>query len=114
MVFEPALVHLQPGDSIHFVATDKSHNVVSNAGMLPAGAPAFEGKLNQDLTVKLDKPGVYGFNCKPHYPMGMVGVAVVGGNTSNLEAAKASMATGVPPKAKQNFTALFTQIETKK
>jgi pseudoazurin len=103
MVFEPSFVKIAPGDSIHFVATDKGHNVLSIDGMAPEGATPFQGKMNEDLTVTFDKPGLYGFECKPHYGMGMVGMVVVG-DPVNLEQAKAVVHKG---KAKQRFQKLF-------
>lgn len=112
MVFEPALVHVAAGGSVHFVATDKSHNVESIPGMSPDGAQPFTGGMNQDLVVKLDKPGVYGYRCKPHYGMGMVGLIVVG-KPVNEDAAKAAMASGMPNFAKSKLTKLFEEIDTK-
>ena len=35
----------------------------------------------------IDKPGVYGFKCKPHYGMGMVGLIVVGEPVNKTAAA---------------------------
>src|SRR5688572_11923828 len=78
MVFEPSLLTIAPGDSIRFVPTDKGHNVLSSGGMAPAGAAAFQSKMGQELTITFDQPGVYGYECKPHYGMGMVGLVVVG------------------------------------
>jgi len=103
MVFEPSFLKIAPGDSIHFIATDKGHNVMSIEGMAPDGATPFQSKMNQDMTVTFDKPGVYGFECKPHYGMGMVGLVVVG-DTSNLAQAEAVPQKG---KAKQAFEKLF-------
>jgi pseudoazurin len=103
MVFEPSFLKIAPGDSIHFVATDKGHNVMSIDGMAPEGAAPFQGKMNEDLTVTFDKPGVYGFECKPHYGMGMVGLVIVG-DASNLAQAEAVPQKG---KAKQAFEKLF-------
>jgi plastocyanin len=54
MVFEPALVTLAPGDSVRFVATDKSHNAETIKGMIPDGAKPFAGKMNDDITVTFD------------------------------------------------------------
>jgi len=102
MVFEPAIVKIAPGDTVHFVAVDKGHDAVSIEGMIPEGAEPFEGKLNEDLTVTLTVPGVYGYKCKPHYGLGMVGVIVVG-DPVNLDAVKAVKQTG---KAKKVFEAL--------
>ena len=36
-VFEPALVRINAGDSVKFIATDKGHDVESIAGMFPPG-----------------------------------------------------------------------------
>jgi plastocyanin len=44
MVFEPALVTIEPGDTVKFVAADKGHNAESIKGMLPADATPFAGK----------------------------------------------------------------------
>ena len=39
------------------------------------------------LRKTIDKPGVYGFKCKPHYGMGMVGLIVVGEPVNKTAAA---------------------------
>jgi pseudoazurin len=106
MVFEPALVKIEPGDTVKFVASDKSHNAESIKNMLPEGAAPFAGKTNEDVAVTFDKPGVYGVKCMPHYAMGMVALVVVG-KPDNLDSAKAVPQTG---KAKQVFAALFERL----
>jgi len=106
MVFEPSLVKIEPGDTVKFVATDKSHNAETIKGMLPEGAAAFAGKMNEDVAVKFDKPGVYGVKCMPHYAMGMVALVVVG-KPDNLDQAKAVPQSG---KAKQVFATLFDRL----
>ena len=60
MVFEPALVKIEPGDTVKFVATDKGHNAESIKGMFPADATPFVGKNGEDVSVTFDKPGAYG------------------------------------------------------
>src|SRR3954470_8722283 len=110
MVFEPALVTIAPGDSVKFVATDKSHNVETIKGMIPDGAKSFVGKMNEDITVTFDQPGVYGVKCMPHYGMGMVGLIAVG-ELANEEAARAVVHAG---KAKSTFTALFDKLATQR
>lgn len=106
MVFEPALVKIEPGDTVKFVASDKSHNAESIKNLLPEGAAPFAGKLNEDVAVSFDKPGVYGIKCMPHYAMGMVALVVVG-KPDNLDSAKAVPQTG---KAKQVFATLFERL----
>lgn len=106
MVIEPSLIKVAPGDTVKFVAVDKGHNVESIPGMLPDGAAPIASKMNEDVSVTLDKPGVYGVRCKPHYGMGMVALVVVG-DPVNLDAAKA---VKQPGKAKQVFEGLFAQL----
>ena len=78
MVFEPAVIKVSKGDTIHFKATDMSHNSVSMDGMIPEGASSWAEQLNQDITVKLDSEGVYVYQCDPHAMMAMIGVIQVG------------------------------------
>lgn len=103
MVFEPSLIAIQPGDTVKFLATDKGHNAESVEGMAPDGAQAFLGKINEEVAITFDKPGVYGIKCKPHYAMGMVALIVVGKSTNEDLAAKVTH----PGKAKQVFANLF-------
>jgi pseudoazurin len=110
MVFEPAFVKVEPGDTVRFVATDKSHNAETIKGMLPDGAPTFLGKMNEEVSVKFDQAGVYGVKCAPHYGMGMVAMIVVGTPT-NVDQAKAVPQVG---KAKQVFATLFSKLEATK
>lgn len=107
MVFEPALVRVQPGDTVRFVATDKGHNAESVPGMLPEGADAFAGRMNETVTVTFDKPGVYGIRCKPHYGMGMVALVAVGAPENGAEA----RAVAHPGRAKQVFGQLFGTLD---
>jgi pseudoazurin len=108
MVFQPALVKIEPGDTVKFVGTSKGHNAESIKGMLPEGAAPFASKVNQDIAVTFDKPGVYGVKCLPHYGMGMVALIVVG-TPSNADEAKA---VTHPGKAKQVFANLFGKLPT--
>jgi pseudoazurin len=103
MVFEPSLLKIAPGDTVRFLATDKGHNVLSIEGMSPEGAAPFKGKMNEEIVVMFEKPGVYGFECRPHYGMGMVGLVIVG-DAVNLTEAKAVPQKG---KAKKRFEQLF-------
>jgi pseudoazurin len=110
MVFEPDFVVAAPGDTIRFVPTDKGHNAETIKGMLPDGAEPFKSKFNEELSVTLDKPGVYGVKCSPHYAVGMVALIKVG-DAGNLDAAKAVKQTG---KAKAVFGSLFEELAAAK
>lgn len=106
MVFQPAFVVAAPGDTITFVPTDKLHDVQSIKDMIPEGAEPFKGKMNEQVTITVDKEGIYGVKCTPHYGMGMVGMIMVG-KPVNLEQAKAVKQVG---KAKKVFEELFAQV----
>jgi len=107
MVFEPSLVKIAPGDTVRFIATDKSHNAESIADMLPEGAKPFVGKVNQEIEVTFEQPGVYGVKCLPHYGMGMVAMIVVGTPANEADA----KAVTHPGRAKQVFANLFGKLE---
>ena len=108
MVFEPALLQIAPGDTVEFVPTDKGHNAETIKDMLPEGAEAFKGKINEEFSVTFDVAGAYAYKCAPHFAMGMVGIIVVGEAPDNLDAIKAAK---VPPKAAAKFEAIYPQIK---
>ena len=90
MVFEPAVLKINIGDTVTFVATDAAHNSASIPGMLPANATAWNGQLSRDISVTFDIPGIYGYQCTPHAMMAMVGIIQVGDDSSNLQLVKNS------------------------
>lgn len=106
MVFEPAFLKIQPGDTVRFVPTDKGHDAQTIPGMLPEGAEPFKGKLSQEITVIFAKPGVYGYRCAPHFGMGMVGLIAVGDSAANLAAAREMR---LPPLAAKRMAVMFEQ-----
>jgi pseudoazurin len=107
MVFEPAYVQAQPGDTVTFIPTDKGHNVEAIKDMLPEGVEIFKSKINETYTLTVDVPGVYGIKCTPHFAMGMVGLIFVGDDTTNLEAIKAIK---VPKKVGERFEEIYTEL----
>jgi len=107
MVFEPAFVKVSPGDSVTFAPTNPSHNAESITSMMPAGATPFKATVNQAITVKFTKPGVYGIKCAPHLGLGMVALVQVGNASPNLAQARAE-AGKLPPLAKKRMVPLVT------
>ncbi|MGV1793544.1 pseudoazurin [Rhizobium sp. A37_96] len=107
MVFEPVLTQIAPGDTVTFIPTDKGHNAETVKDMIPDGAKAFKGKMNETIEVTFDIPGAYVVKCAPHAGMGMVGLVVVGQNPVNLEAIKAGK---LPKMAQQRIDAAINQI----
>ncbi len=106
MVFEPNYIEAAPGDTVTFVPTDKGHDAASIDGMIPEGAQPFKGEISKPVTVTVDKEGVYGVKCVPHYGMGMVALIVVGKATNLEEAKKVKQ----PGKAKAVFAELLAKV----
>lgn len=115
MVFEPALIKADVGDTIKFVAVKNGHQVQSFKGGVPTecsfttqefSKEAKSGdctkgtkkniiksksiKKNKPYSVTINTEGYYALMCKPHYSMGMVGLIVVGA-PKNAAAFKASL-----------------------
>lgn len=107
MVFEPAFLQIEVGDTVTFVPTDPGHNAEVIKDMFPEGGTEFKGKINEELSVTFEVPGAYGYKCLPHFAMGMVGLIVVGDDPANLAAI--ADAKG-PPKAKANFAELAAMV----
>jgi len=105
MVFEPAFVKAMPGDTIHFVPTDLTHNAETIPTMLPAGVASTKGAINKEFVLPVSTPGLYGIKCQPHYTMGMIALIQVGnGPSANLAAAKAAK---LPPFAAKRMAPLL-------
>ncbi len=107
MVFEPAFVAANPGDTITFLSIDKGHNAETIKGMIPDGAEKFKSKLGDDFSVTLTEEGLYGIKCTPHYALGMVALIQVG-DAINLDDAAEVKQKG---KAKKRFPGLFEQVQ---
>lgn len=99
MTYEPEFLKLKPGDKVKFLASSNGHDAVSIAGMAPAEAKPFKGKINEEIEVSFDTAGLYGVQCLPHYAMGMVMLVQVGdAPLSGLQ-----VPAEVPERAQQRF-----------
>lgn len=85
MVFEPGFLKVAVGDTVKIIPTDAGHN--ASSVIIPEGATAWKGAIGKEVSVKMDKEGVYVYVCDPHAVMAMVGVVQVG-KAANLDAAK--------------------------
>ncbi|MDR0807894.1 MAG: pseudoazurin [Gemmobacter sp.] len=108
MVFAPPFVKAEPGDTIHFVPTDKSHNVEAIKDILPEGVEPFKSAINEEYTLTVTEPGLYGVKCTPHFAMGMVALIQVGDEPANLDAAKTAK---LPKKARERMDAAVAGLE---
>jgi len=84
MVFKPAVLKIQPGDTVTWKATNPGHNTASIDAMTADNSLQWNGKINEELTITFTKEGVYGYKCTPHYILGMVGIIAVGDDLKNL------------------------------
>ena len=109
MDFTPAFLRIAPGDTVRFVAQDKSHNAESIRELTPPGGTLFKGAMNQDALVKFTKPGLYGYKCLPHFAMGMVGLVQVGAAVN--KSAFAGALAKLPPLARMRMTKFLQQAK---
>ena len=109
-VFVPRIVVVKPGDTVTFTATDRSHNSASSKGMIPEGAEAWKGKINEEISVTFEVPGFYGYNCTPHASVGMVGLVIVEGEgmMDNFEDAKGVRQRG---KARGVWEEIWAEVD---
>jgi pseudoazurin len=106
MLFEPDFIKANVGDTVRFVPTNKGHNAEAIPDVWPEGAGEFKGDLNQEVVLTIEKPGVYGIKCHPHYPMGMIALIVAGEPTN-----KAQLDSYTPPgTAQKRLDALKEQF----
>ena len=108
MVFEPAFIKINAGDSITFEMTDAGHNAVTVAG--PTGSTPFDTKYKPSTTVKFDVKGIYLYKCTPHAIMAMAGLIQVS-DASNKEAMISEIekfeGTVMMPNVKTRISDLF-------
>lgn len=107
-VFKPAVIHVNPGDTVKFVSADRGHNSEVDDKMMPDGGEEWSGKINEDVEVTFNTDGCYGYYCKPHRSVGMVGLVLVGDAAASLEEAKGVRQRG---KAKQRYADYFEQAD---
>tara|TARA_B110000908_G_C10230805_1_gene440465 strand:+ start:1073 stop:1507 length:435 start_codon:yes stop_codon:yes gene_type:complete len=77
MVYSEDITRIDVGDTITWVPTSKGHNVEFIAGPDGWKAPK-KSKLNKEVEMTFDTPGVYLYQCSPHKSMGMIAIVVVG------------------------------------
>ena len=104
MIYDPQFLRIAPGDSVRFVPSQPGHNAATIDGMIPQGAEPFRGQIDEDLTVTLTQPGLYGIKCSPHFAMGMVMLIEVGA------AGERRLPDDLPNRARQRFEAILETV----
>lgn len=105
MPFEPDYLHLQPGDSIKFLATTPGHNAASMRGFIPEGAEPFRGNINEEIEVVFDVPGFYGIQCDPHLSLAMIMLVRVG----DVPFSELQLPDGLPRRAQARFEEIIAE-----
>lgn len=106
MVYSMDIAKIDVGDSITWVPTSKGHNVEIVAAPEGYEIPK-KSKFNKEVTLDFSVPGVYYYICTPHKTMGMIGLIVVGGDTSNKEEIAKAKALG---KSKKKLKKLLDEL----
>ena len=108
MVFEPAVIMANPGDTIRFLSVDKGHNAESIRNAIPEGAEKFKSKTGKDFDLEVTAEGTYAIRCTPHYGQGMVALLLVGDASANYEDVKGMR---FPGRAGKRIAGLFEQAD---
>ena len=106
MVYSEELTRVEVGETITWVPTSKGHNVEWIAGPDGAALPK-KSKNGKEVSMTFEVPGIYYYLCTPHKGMGMIGLVVVGNDTSNKDAIAKAKALG---KSKKKLKALLGQL----
>lgn len=107
MAYSIDVVWIDAGETITWIPTSKGHNVEFVAYPDDADVPK-KSKNNKEVSVQFDTPGMYYYWCTPHKGMGMIGLVIVGGDTSNKEDIADAKALG---KSKKKLKALLAEID---
>ena len=106
MVYSEELVHVELGDTVKWIPTSKGHNVE-----IVAAPEGFEipkkSKNGKEVSIEFTVPGIYYYWCTPHKGMGMIGLVVVDGDTSNKDAIAKAKAMG---KSKKKLKKLLDEL----
>jgi len=106
MVYSEDVTRIDVGDTITWVPADKGHNVEIIVAPEGFDIPK-KSKLNKEVAITFDTPGVYLYQCTPHKSMGMIALVVVGEDTSNLDAVADAKVRG---KSKKKLKELLGDI----
>ena len=107
MVYSEDIARIDVGYTITWVPTSKGHNVEFIAGPDGWKAPK-KSKLNKEVAITFDTPGVYLYQCSPHKTMGMIAIVVVG--KPEGEAKDRLKDVKVKGKSKKKFKELLADL----
>ena len=104
MVFSDEIALIDVGDTITWVPTAKGHNVEMISS---PNNTKLKSKNGKEVQVTFEESGIYYYWCTPHKGMGMIGLVVVGGDTSNKGQIAKAKAIG---KSKRKLKKLLSEL----
>ena len=104
MVFSDEIALIDVGDTITWVPTAKGHNVEMISS---PNNTKLKSKNGKEVQVTFEESGIYYYWCTPHKGMGMIGLVVVGGDTSNKDQIAKAKAIG---KSKSKLKKLLSEL----
>ena len=104
MVFSEEIARVNIGDTITWLPTTKGHNVEMIAS---PNDMKLKSKNGKEVKVSFEEAGIYYYWCTPHKGMGMIGLVVVGGDTSNKDQIAKAKAMG---KSKKKLKKLLADL----
>ena len=103
-IFSEELARIDIGDTITWIPTNKGHNIEMVAS---PNNMKLKSKNNKEVQITFKDPGIYYYWCTPHKGMGMIGLVVVGGDTSNKDQIAKAKAIG---KSKKKLKKLLDEL----
>ena len=82
--FSIEIARIDVGQTIEWLPTAKGHNVEFRLGPDAAKLPK-KSSFSKPISIKFDTPGTYFYWCTPHKNSGMIGLVIVGDDTSNID-----------------------------
>ena len=104
MVFSEEIARVDIGDIITWIPTTKGHNVemISSPNDMK-----LKSKNGKEVKISFYQAGIYYYWCTPHKGMGMIGLVVVGNDTSNIDQIAKAKAMG---KSKKKLKKLLAEL----
>ena len=103
MVYSEEIARVDVGDTITWLPTTKGHNVEMIAS---PNDMKLKSKNSKKVSVTFEEPGIYTTGAL-HIEVGMIGLVVVGGDTSNKDQIAKAKAKG---KSKKKLKKLLAEL----
>ena len=104
MIYSQEVANVEIGDTVTWLPTSKGHNVEMISS---PNNTKLKSKNGKEVQVTFEESGIYYYWCTPHKGMGMIGLVVVGGDTSNKEQIAKAKAIG---KSKSKLKKLLSEL----